>query len=145
MHGFDFVIPSFLATLASFCESTIPNPMSLFSRTWAVSWTWTQTDVNSSDSYQIGTWVIEPHRKIIQVIQMWFFNSDCSALTQMFPQISLRSKQLCTIHLAATRVPSVGAGAHSCCTFSLPRCVCWQCWESGLLAFQRAILEEGEA
>lgn len=37
-HNETSVIPSFLATLASFRESTIPKPMSLFSRTCAVSW-----------------------------------------------------------------------------------------------------------
>lgn len=42
------VIPSFLATLASFWESTIPKPMSLFSRTCAVSWVFTQTNVIKS-------------------------------------------------------------------------------------------------
>lgn len=42
-HKGTSVIPSFLATLASFWESTIPKPMSLFSRTCAVSWKLTLT------------------------------------------------------------------------------------------------------
>lgn len=42
-HNETSVIPSFLATLASLRESTIPKPMSLFSRTCAVSWKFTMT------------------------------------------------------------------------------------------------------
>lgn len=49
------VIPSLLATLASFWESTIPKPMSLFSRTWAVSWLLTQINVSQYQSLCLCT------------------------------------------------------------------------------------------
>ena len=41
------LIPSFFATLESFWESTIPKPMSLFSRTWAVSWVFTMSSLTN--------------------------------------------------------------------------------------------------